>query len=226
MLTLLTATGGRPEAFAILEKLMARQTYAGPVHWVIVDDVPPHQPVTFQREGWSLDVTHPGPLWSPGQNTQSRNLLHGLARVPKDARLVVIEDDDHYSHSWLEYVSGQLERAELVGEICARYYNVQTRQGRQLNNTQHSSLCSTAMRGAALDSFRTACELSPKFIDLELWRKHKSKALFRGNRVTGIKGMPGRGGIGMGHKADFRGVSDRDGALLREWIGTDAEFYL
>ena len=51
MLTLLTATGARPEAWAICEQLMARQTYAGPVRWVIVDDGPVAQPVAFQRAG-------------------------------------------------------------------------------------------------------------------------------------------------------------------------------
>ena len=51
MLTLLTATGARPEAWAICERLMARQTYAGPVRWIIVDAGPEAQPVTLQRAG-------------------------------------------------------------------------------------------------------------------------------------------------------------------------------
>jgi len=46
MLTLLTATGARPEAWAICEQLMARQTYAGPVECVIVfDQTEPDQDV-------------------------------------------------------------------------------------------------------------------------------------------------------------------------------------
>ena len=35
-----------------------------------------------------------------------------------------------------------------------------------------------------------------------------------------------RGGIGMGHRDDFRGTDDPSGALLREWVGADAEAYL
>jgi endogenous inhibitor of DNA gyrase (YacG/DUF329 family) len=113
-----------------------------------------------------------------------------------------------------------------VGECRARYYNVATRRGQQLHNNQHASLCSTAMRGMAIETFRWACEQRTKFIDLELWRKGRSRYLFGGGRVCGIKGMPGRGGIGMGHAADFSGTHDPDGRILREWIGDDAELYL
>lgn len=226
MLTLLTATGGRPAAFALLEKMMLAQTYAGPVKWIVVDDVFPAQPVTFNREGWELCILSPGPLWKPGDNTQARNLLAGLAHVSADAKLVIVEDDDHYKADWLEVVDKWLDRAELVGECEARYYNVATKQGRQLSNRHHASLCSTAMRGDAIKAFRDVCRTGAKFIDIELWRKTRSRMLFTGNRVTGIKGMPGRGGIGMGHKRDFRGQHDPDGKLLRSWIGANAEWYL
>ena len=182
--------------------------------------------MTFKREGWTLEVVRPEPYWQPGQNTQARNLLAGLARVRRDARLVPIEDDDRYAHDWLETVDRELDKAELVGEFKARYYNVATKRARQLNNTQHASLCSTAMRGAAIDTFRWACDRHSKFIDIELWRKHRSRHLFGGHRVVGIKGMPGRGGIGMGHAKDFNGDPDPDGAILRAWIGHDADFYL
>lgn len=226
MLTLLTATGARPEAWEICERLMMRQTYSGPVHWIVVDDGLDPQPVTFQRDGWTLEVLRPQPYWQPGQNTQARNLLAGLARVQRDARLVVIEDDDWYGLGWLDKVNAELVNAELVGEYRAKYYNVATKRARQLNNTQHASLCSTAMRGAAIDTFRWACDRNPKFIDLELWRKHRSRHLFGGHRVVGIKGMPGRGGIGMGHAKDFNGDPDPNGAILRAWIGDDADLYL
>lgn len=225
MLTLLSATGARPSAWALCERWMAAQDYAGPVRWVIVDDGAIRQPVTFCREGWALEVLRPSPRWKPGQNTQARNLLAGLAVIDADARLVVIEDDDHYAPDWLSHVAAELERAELVGEVRARYYNMATRRGRELGNTGHASLCCTAMRGAAIDTFRQACLRSPKFIDLELWRRHRSRHLFGGHRVTGIKGLPGRGGIGIGHKAAFTGTDDTAGSLLREWIGEDARAY-
>jgi hypothetical protein len=225
VLTLLTATGARPHAWAICERLMAAQDYTGPVRWIIVDDGPEPQPVTFKRDGWQLVVIRPVPHWQPGQNTQARNLLKGLQGVPADAWLVVVEDDDWYAPDWLTVASRALERSELVGECLARYYSLPLRRGRQLKNSAHASLCSTAMRGAAIQTFRWACKRSPKFIDLELWRKHKPSHLFTGHRVVGIKGLPGRGGIGMGHRDDFNGTADPDGALLRQWVGKDAELY-
>jgi len=225
VLHLLTATGARPEAWAICERLMAAQDYAGPVTWIIVDDGPEPQPVTFKRDGWQLVVIRPAPLWQPGQNTQARNLLKGLEAVDAGARLVIIEDDDWYRADWLTHVDAQLDRAELVGECQARYYNIALRRGRQLSNNAHASLCSTAMRGGALETFRHVCRRAQKFIDIDLWRRHKPAHLFTGGRVVGIKGLPGRGGIGMGHRDDFKGTDDPDLALLRQWIGDDAELY-
>ncbi len=226
MLTLLTATGARPEAWAICERLMLRQDYAGPVHWIIVDDGPMAQPVTFKRKGWTLQVIRPLPEWKPGQNTQARNLLAGLRDVDCRDRLVIIEDDDHYAPDWLRIADAALTAAELVGEFRARYYNIRLRRARQLSNTAHASLCSTAMRGEAIEAFRHACESGTKFIDLKLWHHHGSRYLFGGNRVCGIKGLPGRGGIGMGHAADFAGTADPDGRILRDWVGDDASLYL
>lgn len=225
MLTLLTATGCRPQAWALCERWMMTQTFGGPVRWVIVDDGEVPQPITFERDGWTLDVIRPRPYWRAGQNTQSRNLLAGLVAIGADERVVIIEDDDHYKPDWLAVVARELDHGELVGEFLARYYNIATGIGRQLSNNRHASLCSTAVRGRALAALREACELRPKFIDLELWRSFRPHRLFGGHRVTGIKGLPGRDGIGMGHKANFSGTQDSHGALLRQWIGVDAEHY-
>ena len=94
-------------------------------------------------------------------------------------------------------------------------------------NNQHASLCSTGMKGDALKLFREVCKPGVQFIDIGLWREFKgSKILECGNRVVGIKGMPGRGGIGMGHKSDFAGKRDPNFAILRSWIGSDVKYYV
>ncbi|MBB1060425.1 glycosyltransferase family A protein [Marilutibacter spongiae] len=225
MLTLLTATGARPQAWGLCERLMAAQDYAGPVRWVIVDDGPEPQPVAFRRDGWTLETIRPTPHWQPGQNTQARNLLAGMEVVGAGERVVVIEDDDHYAADWLTHVAGELQRAELVGERRSRYYNIATRRAREMGNTGHASLCATAMRGGALDAFRQVLRTNLTGIDMQLWRRHRSRHLFDGNRVVGIKGLPGRGGIGMGHRQDF-GTPDPGGQVLRNWIGDGARHYL
>jgi hypothetical protein len=227
MLTLLTATGCRPKAWALCERLMLAQDYHGAVRWLIVDDGQEAQPITFDRAGWTLEVIRPSPRWSQGMNSQSRNLRAGLAHICDGERVALIEDDDHYSQGWLSAVESAFELAELIGESRARYYNIALRKGRQLCNKEHASLCSTAVRGKALKLFREVCAERHDFIDMQLWKRFDgSTALFTGNRVTGIKGLPGRSGIGMGHKDTFRGEDDPNGALLRSWIGSDAELYL
>lgn len=226
MLTLLTATGCRPEAWSITEQLMLAQDYAGPVRWVIVDDGETAQPITFEREGWTIEVIRPQPFWRPGQNTQARNLSAGLAVIANDERVLIIEDDDHVKPTYLRAMNAMLDKADLVGESFARYYNVKTRHYRQLNNAMHASLCSTAVKGAAIEALRRECKPGVQFIDLNLWRNFKgAKLLQRNGLVTGIKGMPGRGGIGMGHRADFGGDVDVTGSVLRQWAGSDADLY-
>lgn len=226
MMQLLTATGCRPQAWALCERWMMAQTYAGPVRWIVVDDGEEPQAITFEREGWELEVIRPRPFWAPGQNTQARNLLAGLERVDRAGVLVIVEDDDHYSRDWLSIVDKRMRLAELIGEVPARYFNVATLRGRTCGNVNHSSLCATAMRGAAIDRLAEVCATHPKFIDLQLWKHHASRRVFQGEAVTGIKGLPGREGIGVGHRPNF-GTHDPGARLLRAWVGrADAEVYL
>ena len=219
MLTLLTATGARPEAWAICEQLMARQTYAGPVRWIIVDDGPVAQPVTFQRAGWTLEVVRPQPYWEAGQNTQARNLAAGLEWIDADESVAIIEDDDWYGPGYLADVAKWLGHRPLAGECRARYYNMATGKGRQLNNERHASLCSTAVRGEGLRALRQAVAKADTFIDMTLWRLCPGR-LYRTRHVVGIKGVPGRGGIGTGHRDAFGEPMN-----LRDWIGEDAALY-
>lgn len=224
MLTLLTATGCRPEAWAICEQLMMRQDYSGSVHWIIVDDGEVQQPITFERDGWVLTVIRPEPFWKAGDNTQARNLRAGLELVKDSDKLVIIEDDDCYSENYLSTIDIWLSNYDLVGESHARYYNLKSRKYRYLSNSNHASLCSTAMTNGGVKYFRTVCKDSILFIDLDLWRYPGSKNLFRTNMVVGIKGMTGREGIGMGHKADFSGDKDNS-SIFRSWVGKNAKLY-
>lgn len=222
---LLTATGCRPQAWALCERWMRRQTYAGSVRWIIVDDGAEAQPVTFEREGWETVIVRPWPRWEPGMNTQARNLRAGLDCVNRKQPLVFIEDDDWYSPDYLDWCAEALRTADLVGESFGRYYNVRTRVGRNLGNSKHSSLCSTAVKGRGILLFDRVCAVKHKFIDLALWKMGRGK-LTPGDRVVGIKGLPGRTGIGIGHRESFHGERDAGGDLLRCWIGDDADAYL
>lgn len=225
MIYLLTPTGGRPDGLALLTRALDAQTYAGPARWIVVDDCDPASPVPQARAGIEVEVVRPAWRWQPGMNTQAACMAAGLALVPADAALVVLEDDDAYLPEHIETVMAALGRAELAGERVARYYNVATGRCRELPGQFHASLASTAARGRALALLREICAAGSRRIDMDLWRAFTGpKALLGSQNVVGIKGMPGRGGIGVGHRDSF-GDPDPSGQVLAEWLGAGAEAY-
>ena len=207
---------------------MAAQDYLSAVRWIVVDDGPVPQEVTFSRSGWQVEVLRPQPYWQEGQNTQARNLCAAIDQVIPGAPVLIIEDDDHYALDWLSVAAAALEQHELVGETCMLYYNVPYRQWLQHRNTAHASLCATGVRGPALAALRAFCTPQIRYADLELWRGYAGRSLlFPGTRVTGIKGLPGRTGICQGHQRNYlRSQHDVEGKVLRERLGVDAEVYL
>lgn len=225
MLTLITPTGCRPAAFALCEQMMAAQDYAGPVRWVIVDDGEIAQPVTFARDGWTVDVIRREPFWRPGDNTQHLNMEAALDVIEDHERVVVIEDDDAYLPGYLSAVATWFESAELVGERYARYYHVGRRVWRDCLNTKHASLCSTGATGDALALLREIVARRDAFIDLTLWRSYTGrKALYDSRLTVGTKGLPGRGGIGAGHRMTV-GTADPHMFVLQQWLGPMADDY-
>jgi len=224
-ITLITPTGGRPQAFALCEQFMLAQTYSGALQWFVVDDCLPPTACSAHQ----LQVV-PNPYWSPGQNTQARNLLEAIPHAQYDC-IVIIEDDDYYAPRYLEYMVGLLQSADLVGISNAQYYNVRTRTYRQHSNTHHASLCSTAMRRSVLQMLQVVCQEKAKWIDIELWARWSgSKSLkspFNPALVVGIKGLPGRPGIGRGHimNPEHGYNTDKDLQMLTTWIGEAARQY-
>lgn len=196
MLSVLTPTGARPEAFAKCVEHMQAQDYAGPVRWVIVDDGPGPMP-TPEIDGWEIVHIRPEPLWEPGQNTQRRNMMAGLDYCTD--RIAIVEDDDQYAPEWLLTVDRWLDDDDLVGEGGSVYRNLKTGTVKECGNTKHASLCSTAVKGQAVEWLRQACLTGDKFIDIRLW-ENPGKVYPHNGGVIGIKGYPGRPGIGVGHR--------------------------
>lgn len=221
MLTVITPTGGRPEAFALCEKWVARQTLQ-PDEWLVVDDCDPPTKMTMRQR-----VIRPTSLWAGG-NTQFRNMILLLEAV-KTELVVVVEDDDYVGPRYLEQQVQRLEQAPLTGETPSRYFNVHFRTYRQWNNTEQASFCQTAFRSCMIPHIIQLCH-AERWLDLNLWQNFgKSHGyLSRGDQVVGIKGMPGRGGVtvrahAMAHSAGWQ--SDPDMQVLRQWIGKDCDEY-
>jgi hypothetical protein len=221
VLHLLTPTGARPEGMALLARALSVQTYTGPARWIVVDDCDPATVEPAARAGIEVEVVRPAWRWQPGMNTQAQCMAAALARVPEGATCIVLEDDDCYLPDHIATVLAALERAELAGERVARYYNVATRRWKAIPSDRHASLASTACRGAALALLREVCAAGSRRIDMDLWQGFRGpKALLNTGNVVGIKGLPGRDGIGVGHRATF-GDPDPAGEVLAEWVGAE-----
>lgn len=225
-LTLITPTGARPAAFALCERYMAAQSYTGPLQWIVVDDCLPWTEVTMGQ----LSIL-PRPIWQPGMNTQSRNMLAALPHI-RNEFVAVIEDDDFYHPHYLQTVYDMLTKAELVGLSKALYYNVRTRTYRQHKNVKHSSLCTTAFRREVIPTLEKVCLAGSKWIDISLWEEWRGSKTLRepGSPPlsVGVKGLPGRPGIGRGHVMDpSHGFAhDADLHVGRAWLGDCMDLYL
>lgn len=221
----ITPTGCRPEGLALLGEYLNAQTYDGPLTWVVVDDCDPPTRIPRVRSGIEVLPVRPGWRWEPGQNTQAACMRAGLEWVPDDGIVFVLEDDDVYLPSYIERMLSLMPLNELAGEIEARYYNVQTGRCRTLRGKYHAALASTVCRGGGLMALRNLVSGAlKKMIDVTLWREFKGrKTLTEDHNVVGIKGLPGRPGVGVGHRRNF-GLPD-NGDTLRAWAGEYAGNY-
>lgn len=236
MIALITPTGGRPKQIELCSKFMKYQDYKGEVLWLIIDDV---VPVTTDfiyhlsfKDNWIVKKIYPKPEWSPGQNTQARNLLVGVDEVKKYevSAVFIIEDDDYYSPQYLSIMVEKLKDYDVAGQINTVYYNPIYRGWMRNANHQHSSLFQVAFTPEMIPLFRKCCLMTRVFIDMSFFRILKGVKkvnLFDGKDLSiGIKGMPGRTGIGMGHRAEIRMTRDPEFVKLKELIGDDYIYYL
>lgn len=234
MIVLITPTGARPDQFAMCKRWMKQQTYKGEAAWIIVDDAVPvttHIITDEFRPNWTIHKVRPVPPWSFGMNTQGRNMTAALnyllSNIQNDSvqAIFIIEDDDYYKPRYLDGMMERLGNYWALGETNTIYYNVVTRSYADMNNRTHASLFETAFTMDVVEIMRNAHKF--KFIDAEFWKNVPNKKLFSDDRLAiGMKGMPGRGGIGAGHRG-WSGMS-RDNELrwLIKEIGiSDAEQY-
>lgn len=225
MIWIVTPTGNRQRGIDLLAGYLNAQTYSGPATWIIVDDCDAETVIPPMRKGIVPVVVRPPWRWQPGMNTQARSMAEALKHVPDDGICLVMEDDDLYKPDHIDNVLSALQSADLVGEQVARYYNVATRRHKVMGGIYHASLASTACKGAALDMLMEICLEGSRRIDMDLWRRFDAKkTLLDTGNVIGIKGLPGRGGIGVGHRDNF-GTPDHGGAVLSEWLGEYAKNY-
>jgi len=225
LITCITPTGDRPLAFALCRKWMLHQTVK-PSQWIVVDDgenpmIPTGNFQYVRREPRSDDPKH----------TLNRNLATALPLITGD-KIFIIEDDEYYAPEYIEEMSRRLDQHEVVGLRDYKYYHLPT-GGYIVNaNHTHANLAETAFRNSFLYEMREILNVADTFIDLRIWQKIGSrgyrfddsgKSLF-----LGIKGLPGRAGIGIGHNpAMYRNIKDTaDRGMLKKFAPKDYQIYL
>lgn len=235
VLALITPTGGRPGQFELCAEYMKRQTYTGEVVWLIIDDCF-HRSIDIVnydfKENWNIIKIFPDLLWKEGKNTQSRNISEGITSLLRNYLeseidgIFIIEDDDYYRPEYIERMSYQIKDYWAIGEMDTIYYNVAYKNYAHNNNTEHASLFQTVFTMPALKLFKSC--FGQRFIDFNFWAlvPEEKQNLFKSYNAIGIKGMPGRKGIGAGHFKHDGFIKDLDYSHLKEMIGEDYKNYI
>lgn len=221
-ITVITPTGDRPEALALLRCWMAHQTRQ-PDQWLIVDDgKTPVNPKQFP----TATVIRREPKAGEG-HTLTLNLAVALPHIQGD-KIFIMEDDDFYGRDWLQTLADLLDDFEIVGEGFARYYYLPTQKCKQLENSVHTSLAQTGFRKSLLPIFES-CLPGDAYLDMRFWAavKHGNKIIDnRSNELSlhcALKGLSGRKGIGSGHDPNWSFYQqDSRYKTLISWIGEDA----
>lgn len=222
-ISVITPTCDRPAGIALAERYMARQTVQ-PDEWIVADSGQLAAPLTMGQR----HIRQPMP---PGARNLASNIIALLDAVRGEA-VILWEDDDWYAPDHIEACIEGLCSQAAYGCATLRYYNVAHRMHIRMSNNG-AALCQTALRRELVPDLRAAAVAAHAAndfgIDGRFWRPRRHMA--RGAQtVIGIKGLPGTPGLGIGHRPKLAGgrpwQSDKDGNVLREWIGADAESYL
>ena len=224
MITAITPTGDRPLAFSLCRRWMEQQTRK-PDQWIVVDDGKnPMQPFD------GIDYIRREPLPGDPKFTLAENLKAAIPHIKGD-KIIIIEDDEYYAPIYIEVMRKNFGRHEVVGIGKSRYYHLPSGGYMIIGNMGHASLAQTAISKSFLPIFQSILVPGKLYIDYEIWRRAKMR---KSGRVfldpkpiyVGIKGLPGRAGIGRGHDRKIYRLVDRGRRILRQWIPLHHQVYL
>ena len=227
-LALITCTADQPTGFALCEHFMQRQTVRGQlqIQWVVVDDGKEPARCTL---GQTYIRRSREKSCSPAQSL-CRNLTLGLNHANAE-RYAIIEHDDFYGPTHLEDLIVGLVGVDVCGAGSRCYYNVARRCYKHVRDGA-PALCQMGLtprkKSLLLDVTRAMDRRNWWGIDAAFWRRvlmKERRELVRGS-VVGIKGLPGKPGIGYGHRPPKSWRRDPDGTKLRELVGVYADLYL
>jgi hypothetical protein len=251
MITAITPTGDRPLAMSLCERWMTNQTVK-PDQWLVIDDGPvpivPSVPMEYvRREPCAGDPKH----------TLAINLLQAIPLIKGDKILIIEDDEyyaPNYIEEMAKHLDGSkiagITQNRYYHLPTGGYYMMHNKGHASLAQTAFTSAFIPTFRGAVEAS------MFVDFLDIRMWRMAKQslnhsfkfggRALTTRSRVgqlqkseltlfsdadrplyVGIKGLPGRAGIGMGHNPGMYPNRDTSGRrVLRQWMPQDYQVYL
>lgn len=221
--TVITPTCDRPHGIKLAEGYMRRQTRQ-PDEWIVADGGHVAAPCTMGQ----CHIHKPCPA---GPENFGRNLLNACMYAHGDV-VVLWEDDDWYAPTYIERLLEQLapKDALIAGDDDQRYYHVGLRRWKTWTN-RGACLCQTGFKRPLLPYFKRTVQSRIKVrsygVDGYFWRQvpRFNQSLVHTGTVVGIKGLPGRAGLGLGHRPKPDWTPDPDLRVLRQWIGEDAQLY-
>lgn len=226
MITLVTPTRGRPGAFALTERWIARQVHDDDdIQWIVVNDGEPYEYTGNQLVVQREVSTDEGP-----RSSLARNLLAAIPHI-KGEIVCIIEDDDWYAPDYLQCHRTALRKVELSGFTPNNHFNLRYHRWRSWVPGDWACLGSTAFRGELIPMFTELLKVKAAdeayTIDVSLWKAPVSRVRLKSYhpKHVGLKGLPGTSGYGVGHKEI--GLYDGHNLQLKEWIGPeDAQAYI
>ena len=228
--TLITPTGDRPEALALCSYYMQRQTV--PYNqWLVIDDGNMDIPISILPPSGSVEVHKRSVSSVEPPHSLILNLMEALPLIQYN-KVLFIEDDDWYSPTYIEFMLGLFgEGFQLVGQNNSVYYHVPTMAWHKCGNKSHVSLCQTGFTTDSIDWVALclgAChKAGTNYLDIELWKNpvRKHPVYIDYCYCLGMKGLPGRKGIGVGHHRFSHYTKDKDLNVLHSYIGNDVRLY-
>lgn len=223
MITAITPTGDRPLAFALCQEWMMNQTMEID-QWIVIDDgktpMTPFVPMEYVRRE---------PRADDPQHTLVTNFQKALPFI-RGNKIIIIEDDEYYVPEYVANISARLAYHELVGIKNSKYYHLPSGGHCTHANAAHASLAQTAFRSTLLPTFKQCLDARDHhFLDVRIWQRYRHGFLFVDDPplYLGIKGLPGRPGIGIGHdKNRYVQFDTAARSVLKKLIPQDYQIYL
>lgn len=217
----ITPTGDRPEALNLSYQYLYRQTFKD-IEWLVIDDgnIPHFIDDCKIKYKYINRQSNTNVL----KNTLRENIICALSNLPDCTHIAIWEDDDWYSPFRLERQLSLMEVNDYIlhGYKHTIYYNIKYKNWYQFHNKTHASFFETMMsKDMALQYRDILINENPNmFEDTALWKYFGEQGALTDNEglCIGIKGMPGRNGIGTGHTFHNEYFNDEYGLKLVELI--------